>query len=87
TTQNLYLQGDQQRNLDANARKEGAWPVRSQAQIEQERAQERRSVSIMDIGQRLMAEEQDNRDKNQEKKPNFTLMLVKGEKKEQVKII
>ncbi|KAA6308817.1 MAG: hypothetical protein EZS28_056620, partial [Streblomastix strix] len=42
-----------------------AQPVRSQAQLEREKAQERRTVSIVGLQQRLMAEEQDNRDLNQ----------------------
>ncbi|KAA6401073.1 MAG: hypothetical protein EZS28_003394 [Streblomastix strix] len=48
---------------------QGAWTVRSQAQHEQVRAQERRTVSIMDLQLRLMGAEQDNRDIIQEKSP------------------
>ncbi|KAA6362731.1 MAG: hypothetical protein EZS28_041741, partial [Streblomastix strix] len=47
----------------------GVWPVRSQAQLDQERAQERQTVSIIYLQQRLRAVEQDNRDLNQEENP------------------
>ncbi|KAA6395761.1 MAG: hypothetical protein EZS28_008707, partial [Streblomastix strix] len=45
------------------------WPVHSQAQLEQERAQERRNVSIIDLQQRIMTAEQDNQDLNQKENP------------------
>ncbi|KAA6367370.1 MAG: hypothetical protein EZS28_037103, partial [Streblomastix strix] len=48
---------------------QGAWPIRSQVQIEQERAQERRIVNIRELQQRLRAAEQENRELNQEENP------------------
>ncbi|KAA6355611.1 MAG: hypothetical protein EZS28_048862, partial [Streblomastix strix] len=48
---------------------QGAWPVRFQAQLEQERAQEKRTVSIIELQQRLRAAEQEDRELNQEENP------------------
>ncbi|KAA6374944.1 MAG: hypothetical protein EZS28_029530 [Streblomastix strix] len=52
-----------------NTENKGAWPVRSQAQLEQERVQEKRTVSIIELQQRLRAAEQEDRDLNQEENP------------------
>ncbi|KAA6402059.1 MAG: hypothetical protein EZS28_002424 [Streblomastix strix] len=52
-----------------NSHFQGAWPVRSQAQLEQERAQKKRTVSIIGLQQILRAAELDNRDLNQDENP------------------
>ncbi|KAA6366384.1 MAG: hypothetical protein EZS28_038089, partial [Streblomastix strix] len=48
---------------------QGTWPVRSQASMEQERAWDRRTVSILELQQRLRAAEQEDRELNQEENP------------------
>ncbi|KAA6363977.1 MAG: hypothetical protein EZS28_040498, partial [Streblomastix strix] len=46
--------------MSPNTENKGAWPVRSQAQLEQERVQEKRTVSIIELQQRLRAAEQED---------------------------
>ncbi|KAA6357450.1 MAG: hypothetical protein EZS28_047022, partial [Streblomastix strix] len=55
--------------MPPNTEFQGAWQIRSQAYIEQERVQERRTINIRELQQRLIAAEQENRDLNQEENP------------------
>ncbi|KAA6378487.1 MAG: hypothetical protein EZS28_025985, partial [Streblomastix strix] len=55
--------------MPPNIEFQGAWPVRSQAYLEQERAQERRTVSIIELQWRLRAAEQEDRELSQEENP------------------
>ncbi|KAA6363374.1 MAG: hypothetical protein EZS28_041098 [Streblomastix strix] len=48
---------------------QGAWPIRSQAFIEREKAWDKRVVSIIELLQRLRAAEQEDRELNQEENP------------------
>ncbi|KAA6358105.1 MAG: hypothetical protein EZS28_046367, partial [Streblomastix strix] len=55
--------------MPPNTESQSAWPVRSQAFLEQERAQVRRTFSIIELQQRLRAAEQEDRELNQEENP------------------
>ncbi|KAA6395770.1 MAG: hypothetical protein EZS28_008702 [Streblomastix strix] len=56
TQQRLIVQ------MPSNIEFQGAWHVRSQAYLEQDRAQVRRTVSIIELQQRLRAAEQEDRE-------------------------
>ncbi|KAA6387880.1 MAG: hypothetical protein EZS28_016596 [Streblomastix strix] len=48
---------------------QSAWPIHSQAEVEEERAWDKRVVSIRELQQRLRAAEQEDRELNQEENP------------------